>query len=331
LVTRLNSEQAVLGVGWFYRDIYAEVDGPVRMAMGHLWSSGARPPCGVEAQGLGGGKRIIGLYGDGVSGDWLTSTIKGAMGGPIDDPRPPVLLRYDDDADYSWINSDRWIVQSTSGVVIDAFSWDLSKKLRVASASHDPDGISPHKLAAIGDAVFFETYTDALQGLNVWDPAHGARPFIRWPGDPQRGASIFGTDGTDMAWVYAEGRVGNTAEWAKLSVMTAKYTTDPAQVAATARRLRSYGDTYMQIGSMAVGCGYAATFGGSPGHAWGDVLLVRLSDGWSWTIPASQKLWFDHPIGVTCKEVFILANRASGQRNVVRVAIDSLGPGQAPD
>ena len=112
--------------------------------------------------------------------------------------------------------------------------------------------------------------------------------------------------------------------------MTDPYTTDPASV--TARRLRSYPYTG-GVGAVPalVGCGYAV-------H---DRILastlVRLSDGTTWTIPADvvpSGVQWAKPIAVTCDEVFglgYLPANPSRPSTLVRVRIDSLGPGSPAD
>jgi hypothetical protein len=77
-----------------------------------------------------------------------------------------------------------------------------------------------------------------------------------------------------------------------------------------------------------VGCGYAAH------HMVDDTgtatLVVRISDGVSWIVPHSPTFEHDNVIGITCDDVFILGDMA-GEPNIMRVRLDSLGPGIPPD
>jgi hypothetical protein len=73
-----------------------------------------------------------------------------------------------------------------------------------------------------------------------------------------------------------------------------------------------------------VGCGYAA-------RAIGDhVRLLRLSDGRSWRFEQGSTWQWLRPLVVTCEEMFACAYVARTY-TIVRVRIDSLGPGEAPD
>ncbi len=173
------------------------------------------------------------------------------------------------------------------------------------------------------DALFWNA--DALaDGINIWEPTGGARPFIRWVGDPTRGAGDFGTGGLDMVWTYGEGKAPSAWKYPVRSVMTAPYTTDPEAVLP--RRLRS--GLHIGVGGFEwkVGCGYAAGEGGS-----NDVLVVRLSDGTSWQLPSiPSELALAKPLGITCEEVFIYGE-IGGRLRIARVKLASLGPGIPAD
>jgi hypothetical protein len=154
------------------------------------------------------------------------------------------------------------------------------------------------------------------------------RDLVSYGADPEHEAVDIGTDGTDMVWIESSGaRDGGLADWPVIDIMTAKYTTDAATVASQKRRVRS------ELGSTGaspfiVGCGYAARAASSRQLGTG-IRLVRLADGRSW--------WFGgtlidatEPIAITCSELFMNANDRSNT-DVVRIRIDSLGPGDAPD
>jgi hypothetical protein len=106
--------------------------------------------------------------------------------------------------------------------------------------------------------------------------------------------------------------------------MTAPFTTDPGAIEA--RRLRSLPGLVHLPYAWKVGCGYAV----HDGFGTQELLVVRLSDGWSWRIPNGAQRSLRVPYGVTCDEVF--AGGDVGEHwTIGRVRIDSLGPGMPPD
>lgn len=119
--------------------------------------------------------------------------------------------------------------------------------------------------------------------------------------------------------------------------MTAPYSTDADTVAKTARRLRSDQHLPAMMDGFAGGCGYAARNFyqplGDSSHA-NTLLIVRLSDGVSWsvTMPSTKSgAQLTHALGVTCEEVFSKAQFPDESSAIVRIRLDSLGPGMPPD
>jgi hypothetical protein len=247
----------------------------------------------------------------------------------VDDLHPAVLARYDDnEGPYDWFcSADQVVSIRSSDEEITSWPWSMEGPRVVSAVGLDPDKLNFATIVLQGDAVFWNSDGQTLSGINVWTPQAGAKPFIRWVGDPTHVTGSFGTDGVDMAWRYAEDPKPD-GTYGKVSLMTSKYTTDPAAVKA--RRLRSLSQNDMvTLLPVVVGCGYAVT--SQPTAVSGaDMMLVRLSDGWSWRIPGSDARLHDHALGVTCKEAFF-AGMYPTQLSVARVALDSLGPGQAPD
>ena len=161
--------------------------------------------------------------------------------------------------------------------VMYGYPWDMSTETVVASAAADPENLHAGQLVVSGETVFWGTATLHRTGINVWDPQGGARPFIRWVGDYTRGAGDLGTDGVDLVWGYGEGKLPNDTNYPVASIMTAPFTNDPT--ALQARRLRSLPHGRIGGNQFEVGCGHAAY------SAWDDILVIRLSDGWSWVVP----------------------------------------------
>ena len=305
-------------------NLVAEVDGQVRTAMGLVFGTAEDPTCALLTQGLGGGRQLLQVAGDGASGSWSDSPRKALTGGSVDDLHPPVLARFDDDMKYAWTSNGERLVGTSTSFRVTTYDWSMQNEKLVTSPGVDPDKLRAYDTMPVGDAVFFMTEGGLLNGLNVWRPATGAVPFVRWLGDPNRGAGSLGTDGIDMAWRYGEGR-DDQGWYTSVTLMTAKYTTDPGSVVA--RPLRALHNRNI-LGSLpvVVGCGYAATFNPYHDHYW-DVLIVRLADGRSWTVPGSDGVRYTHAVGITCTDLFVRADLGI-HPTIVRVALDSLGPGE---
>jgi hypothetical protein len=333
IVFRLSDARPVLGfrriAEEYLMDLVAEVDGPVHMAVletGYGIHT-SHPRCMINSHDFGEGKYVLGVRGEGAYGDIYNAPDQGALGGDIDQPRPTLLAHYQvQDLGYDWRASASWVGRvNANDFKVLVSPWSMAEDILITSPPADPDNLHIGQWFLMGDAMFWGTSTLKMNGINVWDPVHGARPFIRWIGDYTKGAGDLGTDGIDMVWTYGEKQPNDTV-YDPRSVMTAPFTTDPAAVQA--RRLRS--QPYPGLGEYAwkVGCGYAAFRGGGTST----VLVVRLSDGVAWSVPSSPpELEWVNAIGVTCDEVFIIGDTTNGRTTFFRVRLDSLGPGLEPD
>jgi len=166
-----------------------------------------------------------------------------------------VLAHYTDGEQRNWDCGAKWYVRVDKNFSLFALPWTPPGEHFVTSPSKDPDGINATQPLVRGGFFFFATATLLIDGINVWDPVHGTRPFIRWPGDYTRGAADLGTDGVDMVWTQGEDKKPNDKVYPTRSAMTAPFTGDPAAVKP--RRLRS--SPFLGVGNFAweVGCGYA--------------------------------------------------------------------------
>ncbi|MBI4706085.1 MAG: hypothetical protein HY744_33745 [Deltaproteobacteria bacterium] len=306
-------------------DLVAEVDGPVRTAIMRVKAPGQKDPsCFLGGHDLREGMYVISAWGEYASreGD---SPRSGAIGGPVGMLHLPVIADYNDDRKYSWRVSSKWVMRIDAKYAeIRVFDWAKTQDLHVIAPPEDPMNMDINAFFASGEAVFWSTHVLGYNGLNVWTEAGGAKPFIRWLDDWTRGADDLGTDGIDMVWAYGEGKKPNDWEYPVQSVMTAPFTTDPD--ALQPRRLRS-ADGQIALRPFHVGCGYAVRGGlFNP-----NTFVVRLSDGVAWIVPdAWPELKLQLPIGVDCEEVFV-AGEVNGQMDLIRVRLDSLGPGMPPD
>lgn len=310
-------------------DLVAEVDGPVRAAILQLPPPGQPagapdPGCHLEPEALRDGRWLLAVRGHDAAGHASGSSREGVLGGPVDDLRPTVLARQDDDLRYDWALGGPWLLRVDSRRRVALLPWSAGDERPVTSAAADPEGLAPVHPIVRGDAVFWTGAAGPRAGINVWDPERGARPFLRWIGDPTRGAGNLGTDGVDLVWTQGEAGDPAGGPLPVRSLMTAPYTADPA--ALRPRRLRAAPHPSMAAAPIKVACGHAAQETGD-----GDVMVVRLSDGVAWRLPsAPPAMSFRVPIGLTCDEVFVVG-RLGGRYNVARVRLDSLGPGLPPD
>ncbi len=224
---------------------------------------------------------------------------------------------------HGWVGGTNGVIRLADSV-LSFFPWDMSTETFITSPALDPEGLKAGYLVFRNGAAFWGTSTLYRTGINVWDPIGGARPFIRWVGDKTRGAGNFGTDGTDMVWCQGEGKAPNETQFPTRAIMTAPFTTDPAKLQP--RRLRSL-PTHRIAGAPAkVGCGHAVLEGPA-----GDLIVTRLSDGWSWIVPKTPERKIHTGLGLTCTELFAVGQMPDKPLTVARVRLDSLGPGFAPD
>ncbi|MBI4705756.1 MAG: hypothetical protein HY744_32080 [Deltaproteobacteria bacterium] len=303
-----------------------DADGPMRFAFVQPMHGKSWLGCRFHSEHLAEGMHVVQLRGHKTQGN--ESKHYGAIGGPIDELRPRLLdreINEDNPWDNHWECTSKWLFKYTWPMVQTAHPWDMSQQIFVTSSETDPEHDTVGDTVASGDALFWSTGTLKRRGINVWDPVAGARLFQRWVGDYTKGAADLGADGVDLVWAYGEGKQPDDWTYPIQSIMTAPFTTDPQ--ALKARRLRSYPGT---IGTrpFEVACGYAANDG-----IYDDkmrVMVVRLSDGQAWFLPITEKLWPVHAIGLTCEELFAVGD-VEKKTTIIRIRLDSLGPGVPPD
>jgi len=167
-----------------------------------------------------------------------------------------------------------------------------------------------------------------------WTEQDGIQLLIGFGEDYSRGAGSPGSDGKDLVWVEGEGRDDDSVRFPDLWIMTSKYSSDPAEIKP--RRLNRWLPSYIAGGNPVVGCGYAAfryAIGTTNTTAAG-LHIIRLSDGWSWTLPspsppAPPPDGWNVPTAITCDEVFA-RYKGGSLETIRRVRLDSLGPGSPP-
>ena len=313
---------------WY--ELVADADGPVHSA---LLETG---PCLTTKSTSDQGKVLYRILDHPNS---VEDKSGGAMGGDIDDLQPKVYAPrgYRPNSFFSheyWVGP-RAFVETAFPDRVRAFpSGDVITT--IVNAPEDPD-LAYSLFQWRGDDLFWIGDSSLRTVVKAWTASGGIRTLIGHGNDATRGVAGFGTDGVDMVWSEAYGRTNTSIKiYPNYEIWTAKYSTSPAAVAATQRRLRSeYLGSHPE--ANAVGCGYAA-HRIYPPRTWGKsgFRLVRLSDGVSWevTTPDEQTIYkglrFDRPLAITCDEVFVLG-AVKSNFEVARIRIDSLGPGLPPD
>lgn len=143
---------------------------------------------------------------------------------------------------------------------------------------------------------------------------------------PSSRDSAFGTDGKVAAWVHSEGCVSG-ANCTSIELRTAPFALAPL----VGRRVRSIPTTSSTMVSV-VSCGRVAIESNEAFR------IVDLSSGRAWEIPRRGKGYSfvdEKVLALTCDEVFLTVNLPVPEENLnfrgVRIRLDALGPGLAPD
>jgi len=307
--------------------LIAEADGPVLSA---FYEDSLA--CGLMTEAFTDGRYAywVGPYVD-PGPNQTEGVIAGKVGSPVD----TVLTLPVGSLHTTWRVTAGWLVRWRAGLF--GRPWGSAAELTVQTPSMDPEGYSAYGPRGAGDSLFWEVGNLKYHGIMSWTQSAGGRSLVRYLGDYTQGAGNFGTDGAHMVWTHGEAKAPDDSEYPTRSVMTAPFTTDPEAVKQTAKRLRSDPG---QIGLdwFVVGCGYAARVywenAGAGAAASQDLMVVRLSDGVSWIYdapPLSTGFRLSGVLGVNCDEVFAHAQFLDDAVTIIRVRLDSLGPGIAPD
>ncbi len=292
-----------------------------------LFSAAKTRPFGqlsLKLAGLDGGLLGIALLeGDPNANPDEPPTLQGLVLGSVQRLEPRLFVKERTTSHYTWQTSSALVgrdeTPSLAGWLFPLAGGEPSRYEDPAGAFTAFDGVM---LGA--DVITTMGSNGGGQGLLAYDPVRGVHRLIEpmSPGPETTGAFHVGSDGKDLVWHRGEGGYVQEGVWARKSIMTAPYTTDPGKLRP--RRLRS--DTVgATVGSQfAVGCGHAARAHGD------DLLIVRLADGVSWNIHGRSDWYPVEAEGLTCEEVFFTVSD-HGVHNAARIRLDSLGPGQAPD
>jgi len=315
----------------------AETDGPVRTAFLQVNPRGKG--CEFTNEASGDGRYLLIGMGDTWDGpltDPSVGVVDGIIAGRVGGLYPDAVLKFPPDPGLlsNWSVSARWLIQRKG--IRTAWSWDLQSTHTIYDPAQDPDHLPGGRTFPIGEEVIIEVGDGRPAGVMTWNLQEGIRPLIRWYGDGNQAAGNFGTDGKDMVWTYIAGANLGGGMYETMSVMAAPFTTSAAGVANTSKRLRGDVKGFGAAG-WTVGCGYAARTAGLGGTLHNAMFIVRLSDGFSWTLPGKieiPRLDWGEAIGLTCDEVFASVSTQTSTvttPRILRIRLDSLGPGTPPD
>jgi len=317
--------------------LVAEADGPVRTAF--LQVNPRYKGCEFTNSDSAAGRYVLRGLGDTWDGpltDHTTILAEGAIAGEVGETYPKAVWKQPADlalhSDF-FVSRD-WIIRWWA--THTAISFDLQTTLTIYDGAQDPDHLPGGRTMSVGEEVIVEVGDGRPAGVMTWNVHDGLRPLIRWYGDANHAAGNFGTDGKDMVWTYVEGSNLGGGKYETMSVMTAPYTTDGALAMASARRLRNDVKGFDDDG-WAVGCGYAARAPGLAAPLNNALYIVRLSDGVSWTLPGRTdipRLDWGAAIALTCDELFASVSTQTETYvipRILRIRLDSLGPGTPPD
>jgi hypothetical protein len=166
---------------------------------------------------------------------------------------------------------------------------------------------------AQGADLILEIDQNPYPGVGLFNKSDGFQPML--PPSPARdsGSSDLGTDGKVWVWTAMKDRTGEF-RFATRDVATAPYTTSPATLAATTRRVtRARGG--LANGPWTVGCGYAA-------QRWEWVVqVVRLSDGATWIAADETTGGSFSPRSLTCEHLYGTLDDGTP----MRLQLDQLG------
>ncbi|MBK9001971.1 MAG: hypothetical protein IPM35_40115 [Myxococcales bacterium] len=326
-----QQNRAILQFGRIYIDdhkenkkrlrLIADADGPILNA---YFESSFN--CTMSDEAVEGGKYAFRIT---PMSPPSANQIEGIVAGEAGKP-PDTALEYAvEDLFANYRVSSTWLVRW--GKVLAGRLWTSGEVTSIQKPGQDPEGEPPLSVRARGDAVFWEVGGLKKHGVVAWTQVSGQQNLIRWLGDYTQGAGNFNTDGTDMVWTYGEGKAPDDWEYPKRSIMTAPFTTDPAVRKAKEKRLRS-DPGQLSVFPFGIGCGYAAREYSTTDST--ELLVVRLSDGLSWIVkapPFSSGVQFMSVLGLTCDEVFVKVQFPDEVNAIVRIRLDSLGAGIAPD
>jgi hypothetical protein len=248
----------------------------------------------------------------------------GAIAGRFGEPAPTLVRHVQNNGNtYSdWAVSNDLVVRNLFGIT--ASPWTDDDSLAVYKPADDPDGLPGYLHQVRGDRVFIQVNAGGLSGMVSWTQAEGVKPIVRYPGNYEKSAMRWSTDGVDMVWIEGEGPQTSLYVHPKMTLMTAPYSTDAAQIQATKRAV---GPDPVRSAPLAlvVGCGYTTSAWINDEETANGLAIVRLADSTWWKLHPAVVPYATRPLGITCTHVYYeFANQ------ILRIRLDSLPVGGIP-
>jgi hypothetical protein len=289
-----------------------------------VWKKGS---CSYQGSGLSNGKYMLELF------PWWNPTKEGFVAGNHEDVTPSRMMKLEADPSLtsSWTIANSWIIRMRGKRTV--FPWNNPDKKETQIYPTDTLGRPGHRVISHDDDIFINVGEIQTGAVVVWTEAQGTRPLILWP-PLERSVHHFHVDGEYMVWTESEQWDSSQTQFKKSDIFVAPYSLDQQQVSKTRKKLTK-DPRGVSGGSWQVGCGYAARNLAASNPLSNSLMVVRLSDGNSWIIPGgdpSQPWRYDffEAFGITCEEIFATVGLPSGAPTIVRIRLDSLGPGTPP-
>jgi hypothetical protein len=248
----------------------------------------------------------------------------GAIAGRFGEPVPTLVRHVQNKGNTtsSWAVSNDLVVRSLFGIT--ASPWTDDDSLAVYKPANDPDGLPGYISQVRGDRVFIQVNAGGLSGMVSWTQAEGVKPIVRYPGNYEKSAMRWSTDGVDMVWIEGEGPQTSLYVHPKMTLMTAPYSTDAAQIQATKRAV---GPDPLRAAALplVVGCGHAASQWINEEQTANGLAIVRLADSTWWKLHPSVVPYPARPLGITCNHAYY-----SYANQILRIRLDSLPAGGIP-
>lgn len=251
------------------------------------------------------------------------SEVQGVAVGRVGSLGLEMFRKEDDLRRFSWYVNSQYVLRvSAPDLAVDVYPTDdsLAEATSVYRLAEDPDGIQTGPIVMQGEHIVFTVNDRFRAGIMGYAAEGGLRPLVRRYGDLLEGDFNAGTDGKHLVWTHGSDHPEGEANYPTKTVMVSPYAMTAEEIKP---RALTTDPTYGEIAPFKVGCGYAAHDTSREGTG---IQVVRLSDGHSWYIGDEGDEWrlVKDVLGITCEEIFL----RSSAGNVLRVRLDSLGPGK---
>jgi len=273
---------------------------------------------------LKGGELYGGRYAYPIIVD--NGAVYGALAGNWSELVPALVLKYPAGLSHTPLPTPFGLLDGDGAHGLHLYSYETGLKTMDLWSPAQDNGLQQVSTAMSDDALFWRSSNAYYSKSRVYTPSGGVKELVSFGNDATQGIFGTGTDGTDLVWHRAFNRASGTGLYPEMEIVTAPYTTTPA--ALTPRRLRSETGS-VSVSPFVVGCGFAANDTGKT------IRLIRLSDGVSWLFNWGDKassIGWTSPLALTCDHLFIGGViTGTPKRTIVKLRLDSLGPGIPPD